>query len=135
MIVDAVNPDIDQVRLTDSVAHTDTIATKFIVVPALDLAQNTQQFSIDTLCARFAGMVESSIIISAPSMVKKSAAGNQHPLLKWLTNVSENGHFNDDVLRDCQLFMINEYGVLYGMHTSILGANAMRDAMLQTITE
>lgn len=135
IVVDAANPNINQIWLADSVAHTDSVTAKLIVVPALDLSETPGQFSMDTLYARLTGMIESGIIISTPSMVKKSAGETQHPLLKWLTNVNQNGHFDKDIVQDCQMFMVNENGVLYGVHSYILDALTMRNVMLQTVPE
>jgi glutathione peroxidase-family protein len=43
------------------------------------------------------------IIITSPDEVKKDNGSTQNPLLEWLTNDSENSHFDADVVTDRQI--------------------------------
>lgn len=48
--------------------------------------------------------------------VMSSRKGNgQSPVMKWLTNKSENGHFDVDVKGPGQKFFVNEQGKLYAV--------------------
>lgn len=135
LVVNAAAPDINWVLLVDSVAHVDTLASKLIVIPALDLLPDLQKVSADTLSVRFAGLIERGIIVSKPSLVKVSAKASQHRLLKWLTDVNENRHFDVHEVKEGQLFMINERGILYGVHARKFNAGPLRNTMTQTVSQ
>lgn len=49
------------------------------------------------------------------SQVKKETTIYQHPLFKWLTHVTENNHFDEDVDYASKLFIISRTGILYGV--------------------
>lgn len=69
------------------------------------------------------------VIVSASGKVKKAALSQQNGLVKWLTNVSENTHFDGDVLTDDQLYIISESGELYAMMEKGVPLKAIRMAL------
>jgi glutathione peroxidase len=59
-----------------------------------------------------------------------SRKGNcQSPLMKWLTNKNENGHFDLDVRGPGQKFFVNEQGKLY----SVLGQMSLSSPFINKI--
>ena len=46
---------------------------------------------------------------------KRATKGEQHPLFRWLSFQSENGHFNTEQIVPGQMFTISPAGVLYGV--------------------
>jgi glutathione peroxidase-family protein len=82
-----------------------------IAVPGMEFDSTVNETSLISL----RDSLHLSIIIARPAYLKKAAGGNQHPLLKWLTDVTQNTHFGRDVEEDSQLFIISEKGTLYGL--------------------
>jgi hypothetical protein len=54
-----------------------------------------------------------SCIATGLSQAKKQAGPSQHPLLQWITHVTQNGHFDNDIAHSGELFMVSEAVVLY----------------------
>lgn len=71
-----------------------------------------------------------SYIIGTPVVAKKGAGVQQNAVFKWLTNVSENSHFDQDVGPLSQMFFINEQGVLY----AVLGKDAPRSIISEVLS-
>lgn len=101
---------------------------KIIAVPANELGMATTA-SLITLSQSFS----SSMVMLRPCYVKKNAGVNQEPLLKWLTNVSENGHFDNDVSATGQIFLVNQSGVLYAVLNSDTDMQIIKQAFGQNI--
>ena len=53
--------------------------------------------------------------IASVSKALKKQDKEHHILLKWLTSKSMNGHFDEDVEGDSQMFIISETGILYAV--------------------
>ncbi|OQP66425.1 hypothetical protein A3860_13110 [Niastella vici] len=53
--------------------------------------------------------------ILVTDMMGSRKGNNQSPLMKWLTNKNENGHFNMDAKGPGQKFFVNEQGRLYAV--------------------
>jgi len=64
-------------------------------------------------------------------MGRKINGTSQHPLLKWVTNKPENGHFEHDVDESGDLFVISETGRLFAVlkQGSLPAANVMHDIL------
>jgi glutathione peroxidase-family protein len=62
----------------------------------------------------------------------RKASANQDPLFQWLTNVSSNGHFDDDATGPGQVFFIDEYGRLYG---EISSSAPLTEKLLNKMTQ
>ncbi|HTN08697.1 hypothetical protein [Agriterribacter sp.] len=134
-ITDGTNPDIRHLSITDSIIKADQVITKVIIIPAIDLSADKNVFSSNKLITLFSALEKKGVIVSKPGKVKKESKTDQHVLLQWLTDLSANGHFNRDVEKDGQVFMISENGVLYGIHEKQLPASAIRKAMTRKIKE
>jgi len=123
---DAGNYDKSQLKLLDSLQKANAGAI-VIGVPAKDFgtAPNVQTVK------NIATTLNLSLIITQPVFVKRSAGGNQHPLFKWLTNVSENTHFNYDADQPGQIFMVSEKGELYALLYKAVTSNTLKEAASQ----
>ena len=59
--------------------------------------------------------VSPMVILTTGVNAKKTQGISQNIVLKWLTNASENSHFDADVDTDEQMYMVNESGELYAV--------------------
>jgi len=55
------------------------------------------------------------VILTSGVYAKKTQGISQNVVLKWLTNASENSHFDADVNTDEQIYIVNESGELYAV--------------------
>jgi hypothetical protein len=84
--------------------------TKVIVIPAEDLnGIMNREFSL-----ALKNTLQRRVTICMLTSAKKSAARNQNNLMKWLTSVNDNKHFDLDV-RDEPIYVISECGALYAL--------------------
>jgi glutathione peroxidase-family protein len=114
-------------RSIDSLTRINT-ELKIIAVPAKEFGATTTS-SLVTLSQSFS----SSVMMIRPCYVKKNAGANQEPLVKWLTSLSENGHFDNDVIGAGQVFLVNRSGVLYGVIGGGTDLQTIRQASDQNI--
>jgi glutathione peroxidase len=82
-----------------------------IAVPATDFAGNDDSLKIDAIKKNS----PRHVIVAAADAVKKSNGAKQNRLLQWLTNSSQNTHFDADVTTDVQLYLISESGILFAV--------------------
>ncbi|MBZ5858562.1 hypothetical protein [Flavihumibacter profundi] len=83
-----------------------------IAIPASDFeASNSTSDLVDSI--KRVGIYH--FIITNGGYVKKDKGINQYQLMKWLTNDTDNTHFNSDVNTDDQLYFISESGILYAV--------------------
>ncbi|TAN15354.1 MAG: hypothetical protein EPN37_09545 [Chitinophagaceae bacterium] len=105
--------DLSEWRLLDSLYRKNQNKLVVIAVPLSDLV------SVNSGVVPTKQMLRDSLHISFPIAAqgkgRKEQGANQQPLLHWLTNKEENGHFNTDIVEDGQLFIINEAGRLYAV--------------------
>jgi hypothetical protein len=134
-VTDGANPDIKHLAITDSVMKVDQTITKIIIIPAIDLGDSTKTLSPDKLTTLFSNLERKDIIVSKPVRVKKESKTEQNPLLQWLTDPQKNGHFDRNVEEDGVVFMINENGLLYGIHEKWLPAEGLQKAITQKIKQ
>ena len=134
VVFDSKRPDTTYLAFIDSLAKNDSASTAVIAVPATDLSNDSTDVPIQPDSA-LALLSARGMFISQAIPVKKSAGELQHPLFKWLTHVEQNIHFDRDVEQDGQLFMINEQGVLYGVHDKQLPAEAIKKVMTENIEQ
>lgn len=104
------NSDSAQLQYLDSLQRNDT-SIVVIAVPAIDFGGAFNKKDLKKLKNSF----NSNFIISSPASVKKKSGSKQHPLFKWLTKVSENEHFDDEIEVAGQLYIISKKGVLYAV--------------------
>jgi glutathione peroxidase-family protein len=122
----AVDPDVQRLKLLDSLQNADN-TIQVIGVPATDFSGEGNNGALNnlsnTLSARF--------VMSKQSQIKKETTINQHPLIKWLTHVNENSHFDVDADGADMIFLVSNTGVLY----SVLPKQAPTAVLLQAINQ
>lgn len=106
----ATNPDALKLHYLDSLQTADTLL-QIIGVPATDFSGEGNNGSLNNLY----NSLSAKFIMTKQSQVKKETTIYQHVLFKWLTHVSENSHFNEDVDASDKLFIISKAGTLYGI--------------------
>ena len=124
---DASNPDRLRLQSLDTLYRNSNGLLSVIAVPAQDFGtpmpyESLKSFLRDTL--------ELSYMISDVAYTQKAAGAAQHALFKWLTNVNENLHFDDDITDEGQMFVISEAGILYAVLHNNLRPN---DPLMQSI--
>ena len=113
IVVSSVSPDNmqnGQLAFLDSLQVSNP-SVIVIAVPATDFRGIDDSLKIEA----FKKNSPLHIIVAAAGGVKKSNGIKQNGLLQWLTNSSQNTHFDADVTTDVQLYIISESGVLYGV--------------------
>jgi glutathione peroxidase len=96
------------VRFLDSVQTAHPNNLQVIAVPTGDFGSSTAAQDLSTL------KQNTSIVITRPIGVKQSLDSVRHPLFRWLTQASENGHFSIDMdaEEEGHMFVISEEGKL-----------------------
>ena len=117
-------PDEKQFAYLDSLQKNNK-ALKVLAIPSLNLGSTAP---ISSLMA-FKKKLNLEMDIAKPVNASKSSAASQHQLYKWLTNVNENSHFNNDAIEANQLFIISEKGILF----AVLSAQVPRDVLLDVL--
>lgn len=105
---DASNPDLDFLSGLDNLEASDS-GLVVLMVPATDFHGSLNSRQLQTLKSAIKGRN----LVTETGMVSKSAGNAQLSLFKWLTNVSENTHFDTDVTAENQIFLISPKGELY----------------------
>ncbi len=126
----ASNPDIAWLRHLDSLQMSNR-KLQVIAVPANDFANAGSNASLSALKDSLA----LHLIILKSTDVKKSAGVNQNLLLKWLTHVNENGHFDVDVLAEGQMFIVSSNGILYSVLDNDVPADILNQILNQNVTQ
>jgi glutathione peroxidase-family protein len=107
----AAHPDTAQLVYLDQLQKKgDPI--KVIAVPAIDFGGTVDQRGL----VRLKIILGPDFIMTKPSRTNKKDI-DQSRLLRWLTNASENSHFNMDVEGEGQVFIVSEKGTLYSVIT------------------
>lgn len=128
--ISSANPDTVQLRFLDSLQNADT-SLKVIAVPSIDLSEPGSDEAIANLKAG----LSLSFTITRSAMVKKSAGSDQQPLLKWLTDVNENSHFDIDAEATGQLFIVSSTGILYSVLKSDVPAEVLTKVLNQNVNQ
>ena len=105
------NPNRATLLAMDSIQRANVDSVVVLAFPALDFDSSANSASLKVL-SKSLGL---SMVMAQPCRVKRSAAGAQQPLFRWLTTASANTHFGRDVEDDGMLFVISKQGSLYGV--------------------
>jgi glutathione peroxidase len=105
---DAANPDINELQYLDSLQLQDT-SIVLIAVPATDFSGTNTVENLKSI----RDSINSHLIMTLPSGVKKLNGSNQNALFNWITNLNGNGHFDEDVDEADNIYMISRNGTLY----------------------
>ena len=120
------NPNWGMLKAVDSIQklHADSMAV--IAFPALDFDSAVN--------ATYLGKIHDSLglglTFAQPGFVKRQAGQQQLALFQWLTSMTGNGHFNRDVEKEGQIFIVNGKGTLY----SIIEEQTYRWALLRILS-
>ncbi|MBW7892708.1 MAG: hypothetical protein H3C48_17115 [Chitinophagaceae bacterium] len=109
-VCDARNPDTPLLAQLDELQKKYQDRLRVIVIPVNDVSSAAK--SVDA--NRWRGM-PGEFRIAEVSAGKKSSGNAQHPLLRWVTDLSGNGHFNHDITEGGYLFVISETGRLFAV--------------------
>ena len=89
----------------------------------------------DKKLASLQDSLSAKILILQSSYVTKNAGLNQNSLLKWLTDVNQNTHFDVDVRSTEQIFIVNKKGTLYSVLTREVGSDVLNASLQENINE
>ncbi|MBX3258061.1 MAG: hypothetical protein KF862_28270 [Chitinophagaceae bacterium] len=134
VVLNNKQPGIKYLISVDSLAKKSLSSTVIILVPAADLGADNAKLSkeigssADRLSAK-------KIVIAKEMSVTKKTGEQQHPLFQWLTHAKLNGHFDNDIKGDGQMYMISDKGVLFGVHEVQLSNKTVSRVITQTIRE
>lgn len=105
------NPNRATLLAMDSIQRANVDSVVVLAFPALDFDSSANSGSLKKL----SDSLGLSMVMAQPCRVKRSAAGAQQPLFRWLTTTSANTRFGRDVEDDGMLFVISKQGSLYGV--------------------
>ena len=98
-----------------------------IAVPAIDFGGESNDVKQNAV----RDSLPVNIILIKPARVDKKNGVLQNDLFRWLTDDKENAHFNVDVTRDDQVYVISESGVLYAVLQKPLRAEVISTVLDQ----
>ena len=107
-VVSGNEESINLVKYLDSVQRANT-DIRAIAIPTGDFNGSISARSLNDLRKNI------SILVTKPLKVKRANGAQQHPLFSWLTQSSENKHFNMDAEGEGQIFIVSGKGTLYGV--------------------
>lgn len=105
---DAFVPDPAFFQYIDSL-QSEEKNTRVIAFPALDFQGKKNVEKMQDL----KDSLKMKIVIAEPAYIKKESRSKQHPLFSWITNVSQNDHFDIEIEEPNQIFIISPKGTLY----------------------
>jgi len=121
--------DSDFLRNMDTVAMDYQDSITVIGIPSYE--DGYYDDSLYSLKAYYGDLVLSPCII-AEGMDTRKASAYQDPLFGWLTNQSQNGHFDEDVKGVGEMYFIDPQGNLYGVFGPEQALNgALMEQMMQ----
>lgn len=100
---------------------------KFFIIPVNDFGAD----SSGEISSSLSRSSPSGLFLSQTVSAKKGSGEKQDPFIRWLTNGSENGHFDMDVSDDQQMFVISEAGVLY----AVVGKGTSRKILNEILSQ
>jgi len=107
----------------DSLGDGNETSLKIIAVPSYEDGYTDARK--EELKQWYRSFLDSSIVVTEGLHTRKTSGSQQAPLFHWLTDVSENEHFDIDVVGPWSKFMVRSNGELFGVlgdRTSIGGS-------------
>lgn len=117
-VCDAYEPDTPLLGQLDDLQQKYLDRLMVIVIPVNDLTPSSKAADVN----QWQG-ISGSYQVSRLSAGKKASGRAQHPLLRWVTNQSENRHFDHDIKGDGYLFVISETGRLFAVLKPSMAVN------------
>ena len=109
LVVDATNPDEQQLKMLDTLCRDNINVMHAIAIPVSNFGKGKNN---ERLAAIF-NKLNIAYTVSGISKAKKSDGEGQNKLLRWLTHAELNKHFDKDIEEPGQIFVISETGILY----------------------
>lgn len=97
----------------DTLANAHTSNLQVIAVPAYEDGYTPAQKN--QLTQWYQSKLGTGIFITEGLYTRRTSGTQQHPLFKWLTDATENSHFNMDVTGPYYKFFVKADGSLYGV--------------------
>lgn len=97
----------------DTLASAHSATLKVIAVPALE--DGFTEANKPQLLQWYRSKLSNTVLVSDGLRVRKSSGSQQHPLFKWLTDITQNEVFDIDADGPGYKFFANSSGVLYGV--------------------
>lgn len=123
----AASPDASKLKSLDTLYRGSKGQFEVIAIPVNDFGTPLERKALESLLKDSLGL---TYLFSDSGIAQKSAGSSQHPLLKWLTDVNDNLHFNDDITEDDKMFILSDAGTLYAILNKDFRPN---NPLMQTI--
>lgn len=134
IVLDSKRPGIKYLTTVDSLVKKSLSSATVLLVPAADLHTDSTK-DADEIKNSEQMLSGKKIMITKEMNVKKKSGEKQHPLFQWLTNAKLNGHFDNDVVSDGQMYIINEKGILFGVHEVPVSDKIISQVVTQKLKE
>lgn len=128
IVLDASAPDTTQLQMLDSFYVANNPALSIIALPADDFGIPPDDSTLSVYLTNQLGL---HYVIAQTGTAEKNS-DNQQVLLKWLTHVSDNMHFDNDITEGGQIYLIDERGILYGLLGKRTSPSFLHAALTQT---
>lgn len=127
-----LNPRIPQLQALDTIYKAKAQKLAVIAVPVAEWSAGMPDKDIKDLYEK---NLRLGYVIAQPAKAKKKEGMEQDDLLRWLTDVKENGHFRMDAVEEGDTFLISETGTLYAvLKKKTLSAN-VKNLLTKQINE
>jgi hypothetical protein len=116
VVLPATQTGVDSAFLqrVDSVALANAGQVKTVCVPSYeDGYSDSLQAALQPF---YVGLLGTSVTITQGMYTHQASGGQQHPLFAWLTHVSGNTHFEEEVGGAGEMYFVDTQGSLYGVY-------------------
>lgn len=114
------------IRFLDSL-HATNLSLNIILIPVQDSASENTKEDIDLIRSNFS----KNALVTAVAYVADGKSQKQNRLIKYLTDVKENTHFNQELNTDFNVYLVDESGVLYGVLDKSASAKTLNELLTQ----
>lgn len=109
-LIEANNPKPEFLGFLDSIQKVKS-NYKIIIIPSEEFGGPSDIQTLLKINEKYG----ESLTMTSPMNVTKSSGNLQHPLLKWLTDVNLNQHYDKDAEGSTQLFFIAPGAIIYSV--------------------
>jgi len=125
------HPDLQTLRILDSVAVKNQDSVVVLAFPALDFDSTATIQMVD----KMHDSLGLHLTAGQPVWAEKTSSRGQDPIFQWLTSMDQNHHFNRDVEEEGQLFVISKRGMLYSVINKDLAPTLLKRAIETNVKE
>ena len=115
----ASNSSASQLQSLDTLYRNSHGQLNVIAIPVQDFGAVSAADSLNLLVSSL-GL---SYSIAGTGYAQKSSGLNQQVLLRWITHVGSNGHFDEDISEEGDIFIISATGILYATLSRTFSCN------------